>query len=137
MSVCDYDLISRVALADVSGHGHDVSAATQTLRPLVHKNINLLGPAGGPSATRGTRFVGDGDRYTLVTLVLTFDQLGRQHQKQRTTNFLRQLEPGLFDYGIHRPDILGNSQQFVDDGSGGLQQFGPQCNRTKIILVSD
>jgi sigma-B regulation protein RsbU (phosphoserine phosphatase) len=41
MSVCDYDLISRVALADVSGHGHDVSAVTQTLRQLMHANINL------------------------------------------------------------------------------------------------
>jgi sigma-B regulation protein RsbU (phosphoserine phosphatase) len=40
MSVCDYDLISRVALADVSGHGHDVSAVTQTLRDLMHQNIN-------------------------------------------------------------------------------------------------
>ena len=40
MSVCDYDLISRVALADVSGHGHEVSSVTQTLRNLMHKNIN-------------------------------------------------------------------------------------------------
>ena len=40
MSVCDYDLISRVALADVSGHGHEVNAVTQTLRNLMHKNIN-------------------------------------------------------------------------------------------------
>ena len=41
MSVCDYDLISRVALADVSGHGRDVSAVTQTLRQLMHENINV------------------------------------------------------------------------------------------------
>jgi len=40
MSVCDYDLISRVALADVSGHGNEVSDVTQTLRNLMHKNIN-------------------------------------------------------------------------------------------------
>src|SRR5271169_6263559 len=40
MSVCDYDLISRVALADVSGHGNEVNAVTQTLRNLMHKNIN-------------------------------------------------------------------------------------------------
>jgi sigma-B regulation protein RsbU (phosphoserine phosphatase) len=40
MSVCDYDLISRVALADVSGHGPEVNAVTQTLRQLMHKNIN-------------------------------------------------------------------------------------------------
>lgn len=41
MSVCHYDLISRVALADVSGHGHDVSAVTQALRELMHQNINV------------------------------------------------------------------------------------------------
>ena len=41
MSVCDYDLISRVALADVSGHGHHVSAVTQMLRQLMHDNINV------------------------------------------------------------------------------------------------
>ena len=40
MSVCEYDLISRVALADVSGHGNEVNAVTQTLRNLMHKNIN-------------------------------------------------------------------------------------------------
>jgi len=40
MSVCDFDLISRVALADVSGHGNEVNAVTQTLRNLMHKNIN-------------------------------------------------------------------------------------------------
>ncbi|HET8923130.1 MAG TPA: hypothetical protein VFN26_09080 [Candidatus Acidoferrum sp.] len=40
MSVCDYDLISRVALADVSGHGNEVNAVTQTLRNLMRKNIN-------------------------------------------------------------------------------------------------
>jgi sigma-B regulation protein RsbU (phosphoserine phosphatase) len=41
LSVCDYDLISRVALADVSGHGNDVSAVTQTLRNLMRQNINV------------------------------------------------------------------------------------------------
>ncbi len=40
MSVCDHDLISRVALADVSGHGRDVNAVTQRLRKLMRKNIN-------------------------------------------------------------------------------------------------
>ena len=40
MSVCDYDLISRIALADVSGHGRDVDRVTQMLRKLMLKNIN-------------------------------------------------------------------------------------------------
>jgi len=40
MSVCDYDLLSRVALADVSGHGRDVNAVTQTLHRLIRENVN-------------------------------------------------------------------------------------------------
>src|SRR3974390_946821 len=40
MSVCDYDLISRVALADVSGHGREVEGVTKTLHTLMHENIN-------------------------------------------------------------------------------------------------
>lgn len=41
ISVCDYDLISRVALADVSGHGRYVNDVTETLHKLMHKNIDL------------------------------------------------------------------------------------------------
>ncbi len=40
LSVCDIDLISRVALADVSGHGQEVSHATQTLHRLMQENVN-------------------------------------------------------------------------------------------------
>ena len=40
LSVCDYDLISRVALADVIGHGRDVNAVTETLHQLMRENVN-------------------------------------------------------------------------------------------------
>jgi phosphoserine phosphatase RsbU/P len=40
MSVCDHDLISRVALADVSGHGRGVNAVTQTLHKLMRRNVD-------------------------------------------------------------------------------------------------
>jgi len=40
LSVCDYDLISRVALADVIGHGRDVNAVTQTLHRLMREGVN-------------------------------------------------------------------------------------------------
>ena len=40
LSVCDFDLLSRVALADVSGHGRDVNAVTQTLHSLMRENVN-------------------------------------------------------------------------------------------------
>jgi sigma-B regulation protein RsbU (phosphoserine phosphatase) len=41
MSVCSHDLISRIALADVSGHGREVDAAAVTLHELMRKNIDL------------------------------------------------------------------------------------------------
>src|SRR5689334_19327112 len=37
LSVCDFDLLSRIALADVSGHGRDVNAVTQTLHKLMRE----------------------------------------------------------------------------------------------------
>ena len=40
LSVCDIDLISRVALADVSGHGQEVSHATRILHQLMRENVN-------------------------------------------------------------------------------------------------
>jgi phosphoserine phosphatase RsbU/P len=40
MSVCDHDLISRVPLADVSGHGGMVNAMTETLKRLMRENID-------------------------------------------------------------------------------------------------
>jgi len=41
MSVCDHDLISRVALADVSGHGRVASTMAETLQRLMRENINV------------------------------------------------------------------------------------------------
>jgi len=41
MSVCNHDLISRVALADVSGHGSVVNAMTETLKRLMRENIDV------------------------------------------------------------------------------------------------
>ena len=41
MSVCAHDLISRVALADVSGHGGAVSATTENLHRLMRQYIDV------------------------------------------------------------------------------------------------
>ena len=43
MSVCSRDLICRIALADVSGHGRAVDAAAVTLHELMRKNIDVWG----------------------------------------------------------------------------------------------
>jgi sigma-B regulation protein RsbU (phosphoserine phosphatase) len=42
LSVCDQDVLSRVALADVMGHGQAVSSVAEELRGLMHKHINTL-----------------------------------------------------------------------------------------------
>jgi phosphoserine phosphatase RsbU/P len=41
MSVCDHDLVARVALADVSGHGSVVNPMTETLEKLMRENIDV------------------------------------------------------------------------------------------------
>jgi phosphoserine phosphatase RsbU/P len=65
LSVCSQGFVSRIALADVAGHGEDVSAAANTLRDLLRKhadewdqsnvvrelNDSLLRDAGGDYAT--------------------------------------------------------------------------------------
>jgi sigma-B regulation protein RsbU (phosphoserine phosphatase) len=41
VSVCDVDVISRIALADVSGHGREVSRVTRKLLMLMRENVNV------------------------------------------------------------------------------------------------
>ncbi len=40
-SVCDVDLLSRVALADVSGHGREISSFAESLHSLLRGNVNV------------------------------------------------------------------------------------------------
>jgi sigma-B regulation protein RsbU (phosphoserine phosphatase) len=74
MSVCDHDLISRVALADVSGHGHDVNAVTQTLHKLMRKNINAWDQSDFMRGINNTFRQGGNDRYATA-IVLSFHRI--------------------------------------------------------------
>jgi hypothetical protein len=74
MSVCDYDLISRVALADVSGHGRDVNAVTQTLRKLMRKNINAWDQSDFMRELNDTFGQGGNDKYATA-IVLSFHRV--------------------------------------------------------------
>jgi len=74
MSVCDYDLISRVALADVSGHGSEVDAVTQTLRNLMHKNINAWDQSDFMRGVNET-FGRSGDHKYATAIVLSFHRV--------------------------------------------------------------
>jgi phosphoserine phosphatase RsbU/P len=74
MSVCDHDLISRVALADVSGHGRDVNAVTQTLRKLMRKNINAWDQADFMRGLNDT-FGQEGNHKYATAIVLSFHRV--------------------------------------------------------------
>jgi sigma-B regulation protein RsbU (phosphoserine phosphatase) len=77
MSVCDYDLISRVALADVSGHGSEVDSVTQRLRNLMHENINAWDQSDFMRGVNET-FRQIGDHKYATAIVLSFHRiLGR------------------------------------------------------------
>jgi phosphoserine phosphatase RsbU/P len=74
MSVCDHDLISRVALADVSGHGHDVNAVTQTLHKLMRKNINAWDQSDFMRGINNTFRHNNNDKYATA-IVLSFHRI--------------------------------------------------------------
>jgi sigma-B regulation protein RsbU (phosphoserine phosphatase) len=74
MSVCDYDLISRVALADVSGHGSEVDGVTQTLRNLMRKNINVWDQSDFMRGVNET-FGQSGDHKYATAIVLSFHRV--------------------------------------------------------------
>ncbi|MGA8232395.1 MAG: SpoIIE family protein phosphatase, partial [Candidatus Acidiferrales bacterium] len=74
MSVCDHDLISRVALADVSGHGHDVDAVAQTLRSLMREYINSWDQSDFMRGLNDTFGRGGDDEYAAA-IVLSFHRV--------------------------------------------------------------
>ena len=74
MSVCDHDLISRVALADVSGHGHDVDAVAQTLRSLMREYINSWDQSDFMRGLNDTFGRGGNDEYATA-IVLSFHRV--------------------------------------------------------------
>jgi phosphoserine phosphatase RsbU/P len=74
MSVCDHDVISRVALADVSGHGHDANAVTQTLRKLMREYINSWDQSDFMRGLNNT-FGQDGNEKYATAIVLSFHRV--------------------------------------------------------------
>lgn len=74
MSVCDFDLISRVALADVMGHGSEANAVTQTLRKLMRKNINTWDQSDFMRELNDT-FRQSGDEKYATVIVLSFHRI--------------------------------------------------------------
>ena len=74
MSVCSHDLISRIALADVSGHGRKVDAAAVTLHELMRKNIDVWGQSDFMRELNDT-FNRDGGGHYATAIVLSFHRV--------------------------------------------------------------
>ena len=74
MSVCDHDLISRVALADVSGHGRGVNAVTQTLHKLMRRNVDAWDQSDFMRGLNDAFGQGGHDKYATA-IVLSFHRV--------------------------------------------------------------
>jgi sigma-B regulation protein RsbU (phosphoserine phosphatase) len=74
MSVCNHGLISRVALADVSGHGRVVSAMTETLQKLMHENIDVWDQSDFMRGLNET-FALSGQNKYATAIVLSIDRI--------------------------------------------------------------
>jgi phosphoserine phosphatase RsbU/P len=74
MSVCSHDLISRIALADVSGHGEEVDAAAMTPHELMRKNIDVWDQSDFMRGLNDT-FNQDGDGQYATAIILSFNRL--------------------------------------------------------------
>jgi sigma-B regulation protein RsbU (phosphoserine phosphatase) len=69
ISVCSKGIISRFALADVSGHGQSSSIVAQLLRELIRKNINTWDQSELMRELNDSlRSKGDGEQYATATL---------------------------------------------------------------------
>jgi phosphoserine phosphatase RsbU/P len=74
MSVCSHDLISRIVLADVSGHGRGVDAAAMTLHELMRKNIDVWDQSDFMRGLNDT-FNQDGDGQYATAIILSFNRV--------------------------------------------------------------
>ena len=77
MSVCDHDLISRVVLADVSGHGRMVSTIAETLQRLMRENINVWDQSDFMHGLNDTFLLSSQNKYATA-IVLSFDRITGQ-----------------------------------------------------------
>ena len=106
MSVCSHDLISRIALADVSGHGREVDATTVTLLELMRKNIDVWGQSDFMRGLNDTFNQDGGGQYATaivlgfhrVTGHLAFSNAGHlpplwYHAAERTWGWLKEGDP--------------------------------------------
>jgi phosphoserine phosphatase RsbU/P len=74
MSVCSHDLISRVVLADVSGHGRVVSVMADTLQRLMRENIDVWDQSDFMRGLNET-FALNGQNKYATAIVLSFHRI--------------------------------------------------------------
>lgn len=74
ISACGHDLISRVALADVSGHGGMVSATTEILHRLMRKNLDVWDQSSFMRGLNNT-FLLTGQNKYATAVILSFHRV--------------------------------------------------------------
>lgn len=77
MSICGHDVISRVALADVSGHGRTVSATTEVLHRLFRENIDTWDQSDFMRGLNDTFLLSGQNKYATA-IILSFNRVTGQ-----------------------------------------------------------
>lgn len=116
MSVCAHDLISRVALADVSGHGGAVSATTENLQRLMREYIDVWDQSDFMRVLNDMLVLGGQNKYATaivlsihrITGALAFSNAGHlpplwYHARQKTWGWLTEKEDPLLKKGSGLP----------------------------------
>jgi phosphoserine phosphatase RsbU/P len=144
VSVCPSCIVSRVALADVSGHGRAVVALSGTLRTLMEKYLTALEPTGlMRDLNEAVRTELDGVHYaTMVTVgfhgrrgLLALSNAGHPppfwHRPRRD-------EWAWFDEDSHRPraGVTGTPLGLLPDASYSRTIVKPEPGDL-IVLYSD
>jgi len=116
MTVCGHDLISRVALADVSGHGGTVSATADTLQRLMRENIDVWDQSEFMRELNDT-FARSGQNRYATAIVLSFHRITGAlalsnaghlpplwyHARYRTWEWLKEDDDSLAKKGLGLP----------------------------------
>jgi serine phosphatase RsbU (regulator of sigma subunit) len=132
MLVCDHDLISRVPLADVSGHGRTVSSIAETLQRLMRENINVWDQSDFMRGLNDT-FVLSGQNKYATAIVLSFEYTdGVTEAENETGQSLdrEQLLKWARETATDSPDALGRALL------ERLESFQGRCrNDDETLLV--
>jgi phosphoserine phosphatase RsbU/P len=136
LSLCASGTISRLILADVSGHGAEVGGIAADLHSLMEKNINVENQTRlVQSLNRQFAEIAQMQRFAtaVVATYLTADQSLTVCNAGHPRPLWRRAEAGTWDFLGPAVGELGNLPRGLDDETA-YQQFSVHLERGDLVL---